>query len=397
MSPQELAQRLAALHRDRYGNEPEAIAFAPGRAEVLGNHTDYNMGTVLSTAVDVGHCFAISRNRGAGLRFLAGDLGEIVSVTLDTVGPVSGAPWASYVKGVFYNLASRGLAISDWDCSFLGNVPIGSGLSSSAALEVSAAFAAMEFAAKDLPDRMLDLKEIAALCRDAESRFAGCNCGLLDQFSSIFGKARSLIHTDFRTLEVTAVPLEADVRFLIVTPESTHRLVDSPYNERRASCELAARSLAEVLPGPVESLRDVSLEDFSRYRDRLPIEAARRAAHVVGEIDRVARGIAALRSGDFDAFGELMYESHESSRVLFENSSAELDLAVEAARESGAPGARLSGGGWGGSLIVLARQGSLDCLASMIVGNCARRGLAVSTRMVVPSDGARVLLGRVSG
>jgi len=385
----DLARRLVALHRERYGRDPDAISFAPGRAEVLGNHTDYNLGTVLSTAVDVGHCFAISRNQGAGLRLLAGDLGETVSFSLDAVGPVMGAPWASYVKGVFYNLASGGLEVADWDCSFLGNVPIGSGLSSSAALEVSAAFAAMEIAG-----RALDLKDVAALCRDAESRFAGCNCGLLDQFSSIFGKARSLIHTDFRSLEVTDVPLAADVRFLIVTPEAAHRLADSPYNERRESCELAARALAALLPGRVESLRDVSSADFERYRGRLPVEAAMRAAHIVGEIDRVARGVAALRSGDIDAFGALMYESHESSRALFENSSAELDLAVGAARDSGAPGARLSGGGWGGSLIVLARQADIDRLGREIVERCAGRGLSVGARQVVPSDGARVLRGR---
>ncbi len=386
MSVMELSRTLTALHWNRYGNEPEVIAFAPGRAEVLGNHTDYNLGTVLSTAVDMGHCFAVSGNNGKGLRLLAGDLGETVSFSLDTVGPVEQAPWASYVKGVFYNLAGRGLQIDNLDCSFLGNIPIGSGLSSSAALEVSAAFAAME-----ITGPRLDLKEIAKLCRDAESRFAGCNCGLLDQFSSIFGRSHSLIHTDFRTLEVTDVPLENDICFLIVTPEVVHRLSDSPYNKRRESCEQAVRELSAVLPAAVESLRDVSPDDFALFNRQLEPEAAQRAAHVIGEIDRVARGVAALKSGDVDTFGELMYQSHESSRTLFENSADELDLVVSVCRDAGAAGARLSGGGWGGSLIVLARTADLERLDHDIAERCAGKGLTVRIRPVVPSDGARIL------
>lgn len=386
MNLDELSRNLAALHKTRWGREPEVVAFAPGRAEVLGNHTDYNLGTVLSTAVDMGHCFSVSRNNGEGLRLLAGDLGEAVPFSLDSVGPVAEAPWASYVKGVFYNLTGRGIPVDNLDCSFLGNIPVGSGLSSSAALEVSAAFAAME-----LYGTRLDEKETAKLCRDAESRFAGCNCGLLDQFSSIFGQSHSLIHTDFRSLEVTAVPLAEDIRFLIVTPQVTHRLSESPYNERRESCEQAVRELSSSLPEPVASLRDVSPADFALHRRELTPEAAKRAAHVIGEIDRVARGVQALKSGDLEAFGDLMYQSHESSRTLFENSAEELDLAVSAAKEAGAPGARLSGGGWGGSLIVLARAGDIDRLEQGITGACVRHGLTVRVRPVVPSDGARIL------
>lgn len=386
MSTDALAQTLIALHVNRYGTEPDIVTFAPGRAEVLGNHTDYNQGTVLSCAIDMGHCFAVSGNTGEGLRLLAGDLGETACFSLDTIRPVDGAPWASYVKGVFYNLAERGIRIENLDCSFLGNIPVGSGLSSSAALEVSAAFAAMEMAGI-----RLDPKETAALCRDAESRFAGCNCGLLDQFSSIFGKNHCLIHTDFRTLDVKDVPLADDICFLIVTPDVAHRLSDSPYNERRESCERAVRELSAILAEPVESLREVSPADFALYRRQIAPDAAKRAAHVIGEIDRVARGVTALGRGDTETFGELMYQSHESSRTLFENSAAELDLVVAAAHEAGAPGARLSGGGWGGSLIVLARTTDLERLDHDIIERCAGKGVSVTIRPVVPSDGARVL------
>jgi len=386
MSSRELAERLTSLHRKHYGRDPQVISYAPGRVEVLGNHTDYNLGTVLSAAIDKGHCFAISSNEGKGLRLLAGDLEEIASFNLEQISPMEKAPWARYIKGVFYYLKERGLEIKDFDCSFLGSIPVGSGLSSSAALEVSAAFAAQEKCGI-----WLDPKEIAALCRDAESIFAGCNCGLLDQFSSIFGKKHSLIHSDFKDLSVRSVAIPEDIRFLIVTPEITHSLADSPYNARRESCESAVEVLGTFLSYPVKSLRDVSPKDFEKFKKELPEELAKRAAHIIGEIYRVSVGVDALQRGDIDEFGQLMYLSHESSRDLFENSTPELDLVVEAARESGALGARLSGGGWGGSLIVLARAEEETNLLKTITKNCEKHNLAVKTRVAVPSDGARVL------
>lgn len=381
-----LMEELKKLHKKHYGRDSQVVSFAPGRAEVLGNHTDYNLGTVLSTAIDKGHCFAISPNAGKGIRLMAGDLEKIVSFDLKSIGPVEGAGWASYVRGVFYYLAEKGLEIRDWDCSFLGTIPIGSGLSSSAALEVSSAYAAQEFTG-----RWIDPVDTARLCQASEKRFAGCNCGLLDQFSSIFGEEHSLIHSDFRDLKVSPVKIPEDIQFLIITPQVTHSLVDSPYNARRESCEQAARELNALLPQKVESLRDVSTADFEKYREKIEREASLRAAHIVGEIDRVSRGIKALESGDVPLFGDLMYRSHESSRILFENSSPELDEVVEAAWEAGALGARLSGGGWGGSLIALIREGQSEELSGKIKEICHKKGLELKFQLVLPSGGAEIL------
>lgn len=381
-----LAEKLSAFHHKHFGNFPRVISFAPGRAEVLGNHTDYNQGTVLSTAIDRGHAFAISPNEGKGIRLLAGDLEEVVSFQLDKIEPVHGAGWASYVKGVFYYLKEKGLDIRDWDCSFLGNIPIGSGLSSSAALEVSSAFAAQEYCG-----RWLDPIETAKLCRESESRFAGCNCGLLDQFSSIFGKAHGLIHSDFRDLKVRTVALPVDVVFLILTPLEEHKLSESPYNARRISCEKAVRELNSVLPYPIESLRDLRPGDFERYKQQISPEAAIRAAHIVGEIERVALAEKALVENNLPAFGALMYQSHESSRMYFENSTPLLDRVVEIARETGALGARLSGGGWGGSLIALTLQKDVDALEEGIQQKARDAGITLQIMSIEPSPGAEIV------
>jgi len=386
MNKRELQKEAARLHEKHYGTKPEVISFAPGRAEVLGNHTDYNEGTVLSVAIDKGHCFCISINKGEGLRLMAGDLEKIVSFDLDNIGPVQEASWASYVKGVFYYLKEKGLPIADWDCTFLGSIPIGSGLSSSAALEVSAAFAAQE-----MTGQWVDKIETAKLCRESESRFAGCNCGLLDQFSSIFGQEHCLIHSDFRSLTVKPVSIPEDIQFLIITPEVTHSLADSPYNARRESCELAVKEMNSLLDRPVRSLRDVSPELLADHRDKIDREAAKRASHVVGEIDRVAKGAEALSRGNVDLFGELMYLSHQSSRLDFENSSPELDTVIEAARATGVPGARLSGGGWGGSLIAIIQEGQADSFSKAIAEICSSKGLSLKFNLVLPSKGAEIL------
>lgn len=382
----ELAAKLTALHEKHFGVRPAVIAWAPGRAEVLGNHTDYNGGCVLSAAIDRGHCFAISPGREPGFRLLAGDLETVTRFDTATISPVDGAPWAGYVKGVFYYLKERGVPADSWDCSFLGNIPVGSGLSSSAALEVSAATAAGA-----LTGITLDPVDIARLCREAEFRFAGCNCGLLDQMSSLFGREEHLLKTDFRDLSVSCVPTPPELRFLMVTPAVTHTLTESPYNRRRESCLQAVRELAPFLNREPASLREITPGEFEQFRGRIDPEAARRAAHVIGEMERVEQGAAALASGDITRFGELMYLSHESSRSNFENSAPELDRIIEAARSAGAPGARLSGGGWGGSLIVLTRAAEEQNLTDNLIRFCTDGGLNVRITPLKPSGGAKVL------
>lgn len=387
MNKKTVIQTTVAAHVENFGKQPEAVAWAPGRIEVLGNHTDYNDGTVLSAAIDLGHCFCISRSNRPGIHLLAVDVEQIASFDTSDVEKVPGFGWANYVKGVFHFIQEHlGEKIDGLDGTFMGSIPMGAGLSSSAALEVAAAYAVLKFL-----DATIDKKEIARLCRRAEHQFAGTNCGLLDQFSSIFGRDHGLIHSDFRTLEVSGVDLPSDIEFLVVNPHVKHSLADSPYNERRERCEQAAAQLAERLPHPVTALRDVSPEEFAANRNRIAAGAAKRAAHVIGEIGRVERGVELLRNSDLAAFEQLLFESHRSSIENFENSCPELDIVVEAAREAGALGARLSGGGFGGAAIVMVHANAAQAIGEKIIEICQTRGINPDVLEVVPSSGAHLI------
>jgi galactokinase len=381
-----LLRKVQEQHIRRYNRPADVTSFAPGRIEVLGNHTDYNAGTVLSAAINFGHGFCISHSAQPGIRLHAVDVNQTAAFDTSDDQKVPGAGWADYVKGVFFLIQQRlGEKIDNFDCTFLGNIPMGAGLSSSAALEVAAATALL-----GLLNRELDKKEIGQLCREAEHRFAGTNCGLLDQFSSLFGREHSLIHSDFRTLEVSPVPLPADVEFLVVNPHVKHRLADSPYNERRERCEQAAAEFAALLPHPVKALRDVPPEEFAKFRSQIDPAAAKRAAHIVGEIARVQKGVALLRGGHIEAFGKLLFESHRSSVENFENSCPELDIVVEAARAAGATGARLSGGGFGGSAIVMVYEDRAKSISEKMASLCEARDLYPDFLEIIPSAGAKI-------
>jgi galactokinase len=388
MYDENIVQQAIAIHTETYGTEPTAAAYAPGRIEVLGNHTDYNEGTVLSAAINMGHCFCISASDKPGIRLTAGDLLETAEFdpASDERLPKN-LQWANYVKGVMFYLRGQDIKIDSVDCTFLGSIPMGAGLSSSAALEVATAFAVLEYTGKTLGQN-----EIGILAQAAENNFAGCNCGLLDQFSSIFGVHHGLIHSDFRSLETYPVLLPDDVVFLMINPHIKHALADSPYNERRISCELAATELDALLDHPVKALRDVSWADFEANKDKINPEAARRATHVIGEITRVEQGVKLLaKGGKLVEFGQLLYDSHETSRTAFENSCDELDVVVEAAREAGALGARLSGGGWGGSVVALVHAADAGDICEKIVQLCTARGLEPTAEIIIPSAGATVV------
>lgn len=387
MKQDDVIQTATAQHIETFGKHPESIAWAPGRIEVLGNHTDYNEGTVLSAAIDLGHCFCISRTDRPQIQLLAADLDEVARFNTDDMEKVPGAGWANYVKGVFHFIQKEtGIPINGLDCTFFGSIPMGAGLSSSAALEVAAATAIL-----NLLDQPLDLQRIARLCQKAEQLFAGTQCGLLDQFSSLFGREHGLIHSDFRTLEVTGIDLPEDIEFLVVNPHAKHSLADSPYNERRECCEQAAQQFSTLLPHPVTALRDVSWEEFKQHEAQIDPTAAQRAAHVVGEITRVEVGLSQLASGDLSAFGEALFQSHQSSIDFFENSCPELDIVVQAARDAGALGARLSGGGFGGAAIVMVQKESALELGDKINALCQSQGIHPEILTVRPSAGASVV------
>jgi len=387
MFDKNLIEKTKQVHFQRFGKEPDVVAYAPGRIEVLGNHTDYNEGTVLSAAINMGHCFCISKSNRPGIRVLAVDVDSVAEFDLNTPGKVEGYSWANYSKGVMSNLREKGIDVGSVDCTFLGTIPIGAGLSSSAALEVATAYAVLA-----LTGRQLDKIEIAKVCQRAEHEYAGVMCGLLDQFSSIYGVEHGLIHSDFRSLEVTNIGLPDGAVFLMVNSKVKHNLVDSEYNERRERCEQAAREFDALLDHPVTALRDVSWEEFEANRDKIDPAAAKRACHVIGEITRVEKAMELLVNGELEAFGRLLFESHETSRYEFENSCEELDFIVDTAKEAGALGARLSGGGFGGSTAVLIREEQAEAMTCIIKRSYKEKyDIEPDIALVVPSAGACVV------
>ena len=387
MYDENIVNQAVAAHAKTYQTAPATVAYAPGRIEVLGNHTDYNEGTVLSAAINMGHCFCISSSNKPGVRLTAADIPETTSFdpASDERLPKT-VQWANYVKGVMFYMRDQNIEVDSIDCTFLGSIPMGAGLSSSAALEVATAFAVLAHTGQTLGK-----KEIGLLAQAAENNFAGCNCGLLDQFSSIFGVRHGLVHSDFRDLETYPVKLPDDAVFLMINPHVRHALADSPYNARRVSCEKAARELDALLDDPITALRDVAWKDFEANRHKIDPEAAQRAAHVIGEISRVEKGVDLLRRGKLEAFGQLLFDSHESSRTAFENSCDELDILVEAARKSGALGARLSGGGWGGSVVALVRAADAESVCEKMIINARTMGLNPTAEIIIPSTGASVV------
>jgi galactokinase len=270
----------------------------------------------------------------------------------------------------------------------LGDIPLGAGLSSSAALETASALALCSL--YSLP---VDRMALAKIGQQAEHVYAGVKCGLLDLISSLFGRRGRGVMTDFRSLEVDTVPLGEDVCFLMCNTNVKHRLVESAYNERRAACEHAAAYFAANLKHPVKALRDVSMAELDEGATGLDPVAARRAAHVIGENERVQAGRKLLAAGDLPAFGKLMFASHESSRCKFENSCRELDVLVDAARGmSSVLGARLSGGGFGGSVVVLVHPRDAAVIGKSLSAVFQKSvGRVCDVRVVIPSDGAMVL------
>ena len=347
MLNQEVYEELVSKFEKMYGEKPQVVAYAPGRIEVLGNHTDYNEGYVFSAAIDKGTFFAVSPTADRSCELTAGDFMETAKFTLDTVAPAKEMTWQNYVTGTFNWLfdGAPAQAKHGWKGMFLGNIPLGAGLSSSAALEMCTALALSKVYGIDK-----DRTTLAKIGQKAEHTFAGCPCGLLDQASSMYGKAGALVKSDFRYNTFETVDLGPTVAFMMVKSNAKHALVDGAYASRRQACEDAAKYFAGILRKPVTHLRDVTMAEWVLYRGGLSETTARRAVHPIGEDERVLQGAALLEKGDLKAFGALMYDSHESSRSWFENSCEELDTIVDAAKAiPEVYGARLSGGGFGGS------------------------------------------------
>lgn len=391
MLNQAVYDELMAKFKATYGKEPQVVSYAPGRIEVLGNHTDYNEGYVFSTAINYGTFFAIAPNELGKNRVTAGDLMHEVVFPLAGATPVTKDTWANYVIGTVAGLSKIKPQVAGFDGMFLGNVPMGFGLSSSAALEMCTAKAVC--ALYDIP---ADEVTLAKVGQAAEHDYAGCSCGLLDQISSLCGAFGKLVKTDFRTLKVETVDMGPDVCFLMCNPHAKHALVDGQYNSRRKACEEAAAYFAKVLPHPVAALRDVSMAEWEAHKAGLDPIVANRAAHPIGEDERVLKGAQLLAEGNLAAFGALLYDSHESSRLMFENSCKELDEVVEITKSvPGVLGARLSGGGFGGSVVVLVNTRDAETAAQAIASAYAKKtgGAPCEVSRIQPSQGATIVKG----
>jgi galactokinase len=356
------------------------VAHAPGRAEWLGNHTDYNDGLVLGIGLEVGATVTVQPAGGWQLVLRALDLDETRICELDALSPVEAGSWANYVIGVAAGFLARGAKAHGSELEIRSTVPMGAGLSSSAALECATARALQQAWGTDFDDM-----ELARIGQEAEHKFAGVRCGLLDQVTSLFATRDHAVFFDCRSLEVERVPVPPEARFVIVQSGVKHALSDGAYNERRAECEEAARVLG------VGKLREATPEmlDVAQGEGRLHGAPLRRARHVVGENARVAAAVEALRVGDLVKVGQLMNESHESSRTFFENSCEELDfLATEARNIPGCFGARLTGGGFGGAVLALVKHGTEDDFVEAISERTDRAWGRVPQTLVTGAGGA---------
>ncbi len=390
MQNQEVYDELVAKFEKLYGAKPQIVAYAPGRIEVLGNHTDYNEGYVFSAAIDKGTFFALSPSTDDTCELTAADLMETAKFTTKTVAPAKEMTWQNYVTGTFNWLfdGKPETAKHGFKAAFLGNIPLGAGLSSSAALEMCAvlAFSNLYGIAKDRT-------EMAKIGQKAEHTFAGCPCGLLDQASSMYGQEGALVKSDFRYNTFETVPLGPKVAFMMVKTNAKHALVDGAYASRRAACEDAAKFFAKVLRKPVTHLRDVTAAEWILYRVGLDETVAKRAVHPIGEDERVLQGAELLNKGHLKEFGALMFDSHESSRKWFENSCEELDAVVDAAKTiPEVYGARLSGGGFGGSCCLLVDPTAAEKIAATITAAYKTRfGDEPQCSLIKPSAGAHLV------
>lgn len=350
---------------------------APGRVELLGNHTDYNQGVALSAAINLGITVRGKSLPGQNDIVLSSPGNPNVSTSAAPVSIEPGHGWADYPLGVAKMLALEGCPISGFQAHFESTLPSGLGLSSSAALEVATAV---------LLRQMFDLKiepmELARICRRAENEFVGVQCGLLDQISSIFGRRDHAMFLDCRTESLTRIPVPADAALLLVHSGVKHALTGGEYNRRREACFAAAAQLG------VPALRDT--DSAAVKASNLPDEIKRRALHITGENERGFQAADFLRQGDIISFGGLMTASHESSRVNFENSTPELDLLVELAlAATGVYGARLTGGGFGGAIVALVDRPRMEEAADSIVSAYAAKTPHTATAYhCAISDGA---------
>ena len=375
-----MKEKVIGKFRELYG-EGASLFASPGRINLIGEHTDYNGGFVFPGAVDKGIVAAIRPNGTERVRAWSLDMNEASEFGLREEDK-PGQSWARYIFGVCREVQKRGGHIGGFDTVFAGDVPLGAGMSSSAALESTYAFALNE-----LWQCGIDRFELAKIGQATEHNYCGVNCGIMDQFASVFGKKDNLIRLDCRSLEYAYFPFDPKgYRLVLVDSRVKHELVGSPYNDRRASCERVARELGQ------EFLRGATMEQLDAVKERISEEDYKRARYVIGEERRVLDVCDALERGDYETVGRRMYETHWGMSKDYEVSCEELDFLVEVAEACGVSGSRIMGGGFGGCTINLVKEelyGSF--IATAREKFAARYGHEPKVYDVVISDGSRRL------
>jgi galactokinase len=354
------AGEIADRFRARFGPGPLLVR-SPGRVNLIGEHTDYNEGFVLPAAIDKSVVFAISPRADTGCRIVSLDFGQEIRFDIQDLGR-SPLRWPDYLAGVIDQFVRGGYPIRGFQCVFGGDIPIGAGMSSSAAVEGGLAFAFnVMFGLK------MDGVELARLAQRAENEFVGVNCGIMDQFVNIHGRENHVLKLDCRSLEFAYVPFErTDLRLVVADTMVRRELASSEYNVRRAQCEEGVAVLRRYAPS-VRSLRDVDLCLLEEHRAELDSVVYRRCDYVIRENIRVEQACRDLAEGDFRKFGERMRASHEGLRDGYEVSSPELDIIVESASMAeGVLGARMMGAGFGGCVIALVEEGAVPAFRERV-------------------------------
>jgi galactokinase len=384
------ASALRETFRTLYGREARLFR-APGRVNLIGEHTDYNDGFVLPMAIDRETVAAAAPRADRRVRVRAVDFRDEAEFDLDHPGAPRRGRWLDYVEGVAQSLAGRGVSLSGADIAITSSVPAGSGLSSSAALEVSVGLALASVAGVDVAP-----VELALAGQEAEHVWVGAMVGIMDQFVSALGRRGHALLIDCRSLEYSPVPLDTTETAVVVCDTNVrHELASSEYNARREECERGVELLRGALP-EIRALRDVSVEEFGRYETLLPEPVRRRCRHVVNENARTLAAADALGRGDLREMGRLMDRSHKSLRDDYEVSCRELDVMVEIAGDSGGVlGARMTGGGFGGSTVNLVRRDALREFRETIEHEYNRAtGRRASVLVSEPGAGASEILDR---
>ncbi len=375
--------RIFNEFKKRFGAGAQLYA-SPGRVNLIGEHTDYNLGFVLPAAIDKNIYVAIKPNGATNSRLYSYDYEMEVSVDMNGEKPEQ--QWACYIYGVVQEMKKRGAKIDAFDCVFGGDVPLGAGLSSSAALE-----SAVGYALNDLYGLGFSRQELAKIGQMTEHNYIGVRCGIMDQFASLFGQKGRVIRLDCRSLEYELFPFEPQgCRVVLIDSMVKHSLASSEYNVRRSQAEAGVAVVAKHVPG-IESLRDVTMEMLDTYKNEMDALSYRRCAYVIHENQRLLEGCEALKKGDYEFFGEKMFGSHEGLSREYEVSCAELDFIADIARHTdGVLGARMMGGGFGGCVINLVKESVCDAYLDDVKSRFNHQyGQTPRTISVVIGDGAR--------